>query len=295
MRVPYDVVRDGLSAINLAAQRMADAQRQVSTGRRIARAGDDAAATQQAVSEHATLATTDAYSRTGGTAAARLTTADSLLSSFGDKLGAVIVAAMSAQGSSVTAAARSAAADAVTGLRDSLVADINTTSNGVSLFAGTESGAKAYALVGGSWVYQGNNDVAQVEVERGRLISTTFDGQAIAQGSDADNVFTVMDQLVAAINAGDDAAISAAVGGIERALDRTLRAQGSLGADERGLDEAAVRLSAVRYAAETRRASLEDANMAEAITNMADAETAYRASLAAVSTIERVSLLDYLR
>ena len=126
MRVPYDVVRDGLSAINEAAAQMAAAQRQVSTGRRITRAGDDPAASQMAVAEHAAIASADIYSRTGDAAANRLAAADSMLSAFGDKLAAVIVAAMSAQGSSTTAASRSAAADAVTGLRDSLLSDINT-------------------------------------------------------------------------------------------------------------------------------------------------------------------------
>ena len=295
MRVPYDVVRDGLSAINEAAAQMAAAQRQVSTGRRITRAGDDPAASQMAVAEHAAIASADIYSRTGDAAANRLAAADSMLSAFGDKLAAVIVAAMSAQGSSTTAASRSAAADAVTGLRDSLLSDINTTFHGVSLFAGTESGARPYELVGGTWTYQGNNDVAQVEIDRGRLVSTTFDGQAIAQGTDTDNVFTVMDQLVTAINNGDDAGIATAMQAVERALDRTLRAQGSLGADQRGLDEAGIRLTSLRRAAEVRRSNLEDANMAEAMTRLGQADTADRASLAAVSTVERISLLDYLR
>ena len=218
-----------------------------------------------------------------------------MLSTFGDKLAAVMVAALSAQGSSTTAASRSAAADAVTGLRDSLLSDINTTFNGVSLFAGTQSGVQSYALVGGVWTYQGNNDVARVEVDRGRLGSTTFDGQSIAQGTDGDNVFNAMDALVTAINNGDDAGITTAMQAVERALDRTLRAQGSLGADQRGLDEAGIRMTSLRRAAEVRRSNLEDANMAEAMTRLGQADTAYRASLAAVSTAERVSLLDYLR
>jgi hypothetical protein len=47
MRIPYDVVRDGLSAINRAAETMAAAERQVSTGRRLSGVGDDPLAAQQ--------------------------------------------------------------------------------------------------------------------------------------------------------------------------------------------------------------------------------------------------------
>jgi flagellar hook-associated protein 3 FlgL len=126
-------------------------------------------------------------------------------------------------------------------------------------------------------------------------VSVTFDGRQIAQGDDADNVFAVLDALVAAIDAGDDAAIGDATAALERALDRALRAQGRLGADERGVDDAAIRLSTLRRAADTRRSALEDVNLADAITRMADAETAYRAALGAVSSAERLSLLDYLR
>jgi flagellar hook-associated protein 3 FlgL len=295
MRIPYDVVRDGLTAINQAAENMSAAQRQVSTGRRLNGAGDDPLAAQQAVATRAELGAVDAYSRTVDAAASRLASADSILSSFGDKLGAVIVAGLSAKGSTATPDARSAAAAAVSSLRDALLSDINTTVDGRAVFSGTQSNAVAYAQVGGAWTYQGNANALQVEVEHGRLVSVTFDGSAIAQGGDATDVFTVLDGLVSAINAGDDTGISTAVAAVERAFDRTLRAQGRLGADERGLDDATVRLATLRRAGEGRRAALEDANMAEAVTRLTAADTSYRAALASVSTVERVSLLDYLR
>jgi flagellar hook-associated protein 3 FlgL len=295
MRIPYDLFRDGLGAINRAADQMAAAQRQVSTGRRINGAGDDPLATQQAIAERAGIGTTDAYLRSRDAAAARLAAADSVLSLFGDKLAAVITAGLAARGSSVTAASRSAAAASVAGLRDSLLSDLNTTFNGNYVFAGTRSNVPPYANVGGSWAYQGDATTVQTEIERGRLVSVTFDGQAIAQGADTADVFTVMDDLVTAINAGDDVAIGSAVAGVERALDRALRAQGRLGADERSLDDATIGLSTLRRAGEARRTRIEDADMAEAVTRLTNAETGYRAALASVSVAERVSLLDYLR
>jgi len=63
MRIPYDSVRDGLNSINQAAERMAAAQREVSTGRRINVLSDDPLAAQLAVGEHATLGAVDAYSQ----------------------------------------------------------------------------------------------------------------------------------------------------------------------------------------------------------------------------------------
>jgi hypothetical protein len=132
-------------------------------------------------------------------AAARLASADATLTSLGDKLGAVIVAGLSARGSqrhdrlAIGCCRRRTRPARLTARRH------NSQFNGTSVFAGTQSGVAAYAQVGGAWVYQGNADTQQTEVESGRLISVTFDGQAIAQGSDATDVFTVLDQLEAAI------------------------------------------------------------------------------------------------
>lgn len=295
MRIPYDSVRDGLNSINQAAERMAAAQREVSTGRRLNLLSDDPLAAQQAVGEHATLGAVDAYSQSVAAASARLASVDATLSSFGDKLSAAVVTALSAKGSSSTPASRAAAAEQIRSLRDSLLSDINSQFNGNSTFAGTQATGPAYALVGGVWTYQGDSATTQLAVDQGRVVSVTFDGKAIAQGSDAANVFTVLDDLVTAINAGDDTGIAAGIAGIERAFDRTLRAQGRLGADERGLEDVTTRLDTLRRAGEARRSKLEDANMAEAVTHLTNAEQAYHAALASVSSIERVSLLDYLR
>jgi len=105
----------------------------------------------------------------------------------------------------------------------------------------------------------------------------------------------VLDNLATAIENADGAAIQTGLDSVERAFVRTQHALGSLGADERNLDDLASRLSTLRRAAETRRSTLEDVNVAEAITRLGQADTSYRAALAAVSTAERQSLLDYLR
>jgi flagellar hook-associated protein 3 FlgL len=295
MRVIYDVFRDGLDAINTAAGQLAKAREQVSTGRRINAASDDPLAMRQAVNEHATMGAVDAYSRSRDSAAARLAVADNVLSTMTDKLTAAVVAGASAQGSTTTAASRAATANQVRSLRESLLADFNTTFNGTYIFSGTAADSRTYELVAGAWTYQGNADTTDVQVENGRLVSITFDGRAIAQGGDTKDVLTALDDLATAIEAGDGAAMTAEIDAIERAFDRTQRAIGSLGADSVELDEARTRLSTLRVAAETRRSLLEDANMAEAVTRLSQADTAYQAALAAVSTAERRSLLDYLR
>jgi len=295
MRVIFDPVRDGLAAINTANEQLQRAQQQVATGRRVQGASDDPKAIQQAIIERATIGKLDAYTRTSDSAAARLSTADSVLNSIGNKLTAVLVAGQGARGSGVSAAARLAAAEDIRSLRDALVADINTQFNGSYLFSGTRVDRAAYAQVAGAWTYQGDAATVQVDVDTGRAVAISFDGGALAQGGDATDVFTALDQLAAAVEAGDNTAIGTGLDAVDRAFERTQRAIGSLGADERSLDDTTVGRTIRRQAADTRRSVLEDANLAEALTRLSQSDNAYRAALGAVSTAERQSLLDYLR
>ena len=295
MRVLFDVYRDGLRSINQAAEQFQRANREVASGRRILTASDDPLAARQAVNEHATLARIDAYTRSSDAAGARLAVTDSTLNSYVDKLTSAMVAGQGARGSHATPVSRAAASAAVRNLRDGLVTDINVSFNGVYLFSGTESGAPAYANGGSGWTYQGNSDVNRADVGVGRTVAVSFDGRALAQGSDPTDVFAVLDDLAAAIDAGDNTLIGDGLAALDRAFDRALQFQGRLGADERSLDEAAGSLTTLRLRSDTRRSALEDVNLAEAATRMTQAEIAYRAALNAVSTVERQSLLDYLR
>ncbi len=295
MRIIFDPIRDGLGAIETANSHLAAAQHQLATGKRVAGAGDDPLGVQQAIGERATIGAIDAYTRANQSAASQLAAVDNVLTGMSDKLTGVTVAGLSARGNYVDAAARMAAAERVRSLRDALVTDVNSSFQGSHLFSGTNVDQPPYVQSGGTWTYQGNTSVTRVDVDRGRPVAVTFDGQRIIQGTDTSDLFTVLDGLATAIEAGDGTAIDTGLAAVERAFTRTQRAIGALGADEQGIDEAAVRLAALRQAAETRRSSLEDANLAEAATRMSQADTAYRAALAAVSSAERQSLLDYLR
>jgi flagellar hook-associated protein 3 FlgL len=295
MRVIYDILRDGLFAINTANGQLAKAQQQVSSGKRINGAGDDPRGAQQAIAERSTLNGIDAYTKANDAAATRLASADSVLTGYSDKLTSAITTALSAQGTQVDPAARASSAQTLRSLRQALVSDLNTTFNGKYLFSGTNSNTAAYAQVAGTWTYQGNADSAQVDVEAGRSVSVSFNGQSIAQGGDTTDVFTALDTLATAVENGDNTGISTGLDALQRAFDRAQRAQAVLGTDEQEASAAQVRLSALRTASDNRRSKLEDVNMAEAVTKLQQADTAYRAALGAVSTAERQSLLDYLR
>jgi flagellar hook-associated protein 3 FlgL len=108
-------------------------------------------------------------------------------------------------------------------------------------------------------------------------------------------VFDVMDDLIAAVTAGNDTAVTTGLADLERVFTRATTAQSRLGNDINEIDSQKLRLQQMKLSSDERLSKLESANMAEAITNMAHADAAYQAALGAVSSATRVSLLDYLK
>lgn len=295
MRVTFQSLNDNVASVHAAAARLDRAQDQVATGRRLRAASDDPAAAQRAVGSRAELGTLDAYKRTSDSATARLTAIDTALSDIIDKISSAKVAAASGRGSTATPAAREAAALQIEGLRDAILSDINLSVHGAAVFAGGQSRASAYTQVGGVWTYGGDNAPVVVDIDRTKTVRTSLDGQAIIQGGDATDLFTALDELAAALRAGDEAGITAGTEALDRAFERATRVQGQVGADIRTTEDGQLQLSALTRASRTRLSKDEDADTVQAISDMNRADVAYRAALGVVGTAGRISLMDYLR
>jgi flagellar hook-associated protein 3 FlgL len=254
MRMTFSAIQGSLDAVNQAAAQFAGAQREVASGKRVQRPSDDPTDMQRAIQDQST----------------------------------------GARGTTVDQTWRNGASATLASLRDALVADLNTQFRGTSLFAGSEAQSVAYAKVSGVWTYQGDTVPVSADVGRGSAVRLAYDGQAIAQGSDATNLFTEFDALVAAVQTGDNAAIGVGIDALTRAFQRTIQAQSQVGIDEKSTGDGQEQLVSLRLAGMTRLKADQDANMAEAITKMTQAQIAYQSALAAVGKTSKLSLLDYL-
>lgn len=295
MRVTFRSIDQALAAINTAGEQFVRAQEQVATGRRLRAASDDPGAALRAVDGHTEIGALDAYTRSADTARARLTVIDGVLSALIDTLSEAQTAAATARGTTADQPSRDALAAKLEGQRDRVLNFLNTSFRGTYLFSGTEARTPAYAQVAGVWVYQGNGDSVTVEVGRSRQVSVATDGSAIAKGGDPVDVLTAFDAMIVAVQAHDEAALADGMAALSRTFDRTLRAQSQVGADLSGIDDEQQTLSRFRLSAEARVAKDEDVDMAKAISQMTQAQTAYQAALGAVGASSKASLLDYLR
>jgi len=279
-----------------AAEEMVNRQFEVSSGRRVRVPSDDPQAISAIVGERAEMRATDQYVRATDSVESRLTVVDTILSDIGKMLTAAQTTAAAARNSFVTPQQREAYALELEGLRDTILGDLNTQYRGTYVFSGTASLKAPYTKDSSGAVgpYEGNAEPMLVDIGRHRSVGVTVDGQQLAQGSDASNVFEVFESLIAAVRAGDLEGIGQGMTGLSRALDRVANVQSRVGAGLSDLNDHRVRLAEASEAADVRRSALEDANLAESISAMQQAEVAYRAGLGAASKTSQLSLFDYL-
>ena len=225
----------------------------------------------------------------------RLTVIDTVMSDIITMLTHAQTAVMSAQGTK-TDAQREAAAQDLEGVRSAIADDLNTSFNGTFLFGGAKSTTPPYTKASNGTVsaYAGSATEIDVDINRNSSVTVVLNGASIAQGAAAADVFSVLEDAIAAARAGDSTALDTAMDGLREAFERATAVQTRVGTDMRAIDGEKVRLEEMRIAAMSRVSKLEDANLAEAVSSMNRADTAYRAALGAVSTASRVSLLDYL-
>ena len=291
------IYRDSAASIERTSEQMLEFQRQVASGKRITRPSDDPQGTATAIGERAGIAAVEQYTRTSDSVTSRLTVMDTTLSDMIDRLSQAQVAVVSAQGSTKTAGQREVAAQMLEGIREALLADLNTSFRGAYLFAGADSTDPPFvADVNGTvGPYQGSVREVAVDIDENRAVTIGFDGSAIAQGSAATDVFAVLDAASAAARAADGAGLQQALTDLAAVFDRITYSQMRVGTTLAAIDAQQPQLTDRRLAGAARVARVENANLAEAITAMKQAEAAYSAALGATGRITQLSLMDYLK
>lgn len=291
MRITFNMAfRNGVYDINRASDAMSQAQRQVSSLKRVQRPSDDPSAASQVVGERTEQRQLDAFIDATSSVDARLRVADSVLSDSLNLLTTAQTKTGAAANSFVTQQQRDALALEIEGIRDTLLSNVNTQVKGAYIFSGTDLTTAPYVKTAGVvQAYDGNGSSQILDIDRNRQVAVTFDG-----GATVATMFDDLAAVAAAIRAGDSAGMQTGMQQLQAAFERFTALQSRVGNDLSDLDEQQLRLDEMKRASETRRSGLEDANLAEALTNMSQAETAHTAALKAVAAANRASLLDYL-
>lgn len=297
MRVTFNSqYRDAQAAIDRASQHFLDMQQQVASGKRVSKPSDDPAAAAAAVAERAQVGTIEQYQRAADSVVSRLTVVDTALSDILERITAAQVAATSARGSTAGPAQREAAALELEGIRAALLDGFNTSFRGTFVFAGARSTMPPYVVGAGGAVnpYAGSTQEVAVDIGDERAVTVGYNGDTLVTGSAPQDLFAQIDALAQAARDGDNVALGEGIDALRDAFARITAAQTRVGIGLNAVEGEKARLEDIRIAGAARLSKLEDANIVEAISEMTQAETAYRTALGAIGTASKMSLLDYL-
>lgn len=290
-------IRSSLLDLERTNTVLAERQRDLASGRRIHSASDDPAGAAAAVRGRAEIGNLDRYARASDTVDSRLSIVDAVLSDLVSHITAAQTTAVGANNSGQSADQREAAATNLESIRDALYSSFSTRIAGSYVFSGTSSSTSPYQKNpdGTVGAYQGNASTVSVDIDRAVSVQVTFSADAILRGADATDLFTELDTLAAAIRAGDSTGIDTGLAALDRGFDRAVAQQTQVGISLRAVDSGRIQLGARRRANVAEVSRREDANIVETVSELAAADAAYQASLAALSRSAQLSLLDFLR
>lgn len=296
MRVTSEMmVSNSLRRLSSRLEGYERAQSQLATGRRMLAPSDDPSGAGRALGLRATQRAREQEVRNAGDAKAWLDLADSQMQAAVERLHRARELAVRGA-SSLGAEERQAIGVELASVRDEMVAIANFSHGGRPLFAGYGS-EDPVALVAGTWTYQGDAGQVTRRVGESEVVQVNVTApEVFGFGSPDGDVFTMLDDLIAALGGPDPAGeLAQGIQRIDAARQTIGDAQARVGASSNWVDSARRRSEDAILATRGQLAEVEDVNIAEAIMNLQTEEVAYTATLQALARALPPSLAAFLR
>lgn len=276
--------------LQAGAARVAELTDQATTLRAIQKPSDDPVGTASSMQVRKEQAAAAQYSRNANDAAAWLATTDSALSSVYSVLNNVRdLTVQAANSGTMSDTNRDAFVTQFRSLKADLEARANTTYGTRSVFAGSSTAAAAYDPATG-WAKSGT-DVSR-RIGDGTTVRVDTAGTAVF-GSGDDSVFAVIDSIVNDLQNGVN--VNARINDVDGALGTVRGAQADVGIRHAAALTAQDSLKSATVSLESRRADIEDVDLAKAVLDLQVQQTNYQAALAVTAKVLQPTLMDYLR
>ena len=287
--------------VDLAVQRMNTrlgqferSQRDLATGRRIHVASDDVAGMNSAMGIRSALAANTQALRNAEDGMMWTDLADSRLNTMVEQLQRVRELAVLGGNGTANPVELAAMGVEVAETNKSFQSLANAKLNGRPLFAGFHSG-DAVEKVSGSWTYRGDSGEVTRRVSETDQVRVNVTGDEVFGFTAGEDVFTLLEDLETQLNTGDKAGLQTSLEAVDRALDRILTAQATVGASANRIEKAMFRAQADEVSLRTSLSETEDTDMAQAIMELQIQETAYQAAQSALAKSLQPSLASFLR
>lgn len=296
MRVNPNIVPDIESALNQSQAVLNTALEVVATGKSVNQPSDNPTASAQLVQNQIETADVDQYTQNVSSASSQVEAASSALSNVVSLLNQAISDGTQGANGTTSASALQSLAQDVQNVLTSVVSQANTSYQGSYLFGGTASTTTPFTANAGSatgYQYNGNTDQNSVAIGDNQSIQVNLPGSQIFTNASA-NVLGSLSQLVTAMQSGTSTQIETATSAVTSALNYVSQQQEFYGNADAQLSSQTTFLQQETVSLTSQQNTLSGVNLAQAATNLSEAETDNSAALAAAAKVLPNTLLNYL-
>ncbi|MFB3901872.1 MAG: flagellar hook-associated protein FlgL [Acidobacteriota bacterium] len=287
------MVQDFLRNLENTRQRWLRYNQEISTGKRLHRPSDNPAESARVLRIRDEVSRANQYFRNITAARARLGATDSALNTLRNSILSIADRVAFALNGTTDEQGRRAIAGDLRGTLDALYQTASTTVDGYYIFSGSLIDTAPLVVSGGSYSYQGDDLALEIEVMDGEAVRTNVSGREVF-AEPASDLLNSLAALIEQLESGD---LEAARGPLQKVQDagRVIdTARFKVGHSIKRLENAQFRLEDRLFQLTSEISGLEDANLAESISRMVQAETALRAAVGAGSRLRQPNLFDML-
>lgn len=296
---PTVLTQDFIDELNNDQSSMAELENEISSGNAVNMPSDDPTAAASILQLQSAITRGNQYVTNAQNGTTWLNVANSTMSSILSVLQQVQSdvegisgAALGSDPSSIDAIAQE-----VSSAQSQLINLANTQYAGQAIFSGTGNPEAAYDQDGN---YLGAGNAPTVTVAPGTQVAVSVTGPEVfgtgstgLLGSDG-----VLAQIAQDLQTGTTASIQAAqttgLANLQTAIDQVESAAAVVGANQQAIEGYSTQATDSVTSLQTELGNLQDVNMASAITNLQQQQTAYQAALWATSQLNTLSLTQYL-
>ncbi|MBR56525.1 MAG: hypothetical protein CMH54_00545 [Myxococcales bacterium] len=278
---------------------LARVQEEIATGRKVLNLGKDPVAARNMLQQQGRLRHLDSRRSSMQTADMLLSTSDGVLHSIQEAVKTVYEKAVQLGNDSYSLQDRQFGANLVAEIREHILDLANTEVNGRFIFGGLDNNNAPYDALGAF-----NGDNGQVVVSLGsvdpagnlKVVEATVEGGQPFEdpAGVGPNLFGIIDNLVAELNANDGPGIQALIGDLRDGLDRVLSARQSVGTFQ-------VKIQGVQDADDLSEAASQallsqagDTDPLEAVQRLRETQTSFQAAMVLASRLEGLNLVNFI-
>jgi len=275
-------------------KRLDDINSQTSSEKRINRPSDDPVGAAMAIKLRRQLSAIKQYNSNAQQALTWMKDTETALTNAGDVIQRLSELAVEAANGTQTDEDKGKILDEVKELKDQLLKEANSTSLDRYLFSGYSTDKAPFIKDDVSGNIQANPDIVDgainYNVGQSETIPVNLKGSEVFG-----DIFEAVEKFETALENNDGETISnEVISDIKGALNTVLKYRSQIGARTNRLEATVSRLEANEVDYKAQLSSIEDVDLAQAITDLKMEESVYRAALAVGARIIQPTLVDFL-